>query len=471
MQAVLPYAADTESAVLGSILIHGRPWMDDAFSYAGGSVDREAFTSLFHIPEHHRVASIMADVAGGTSALNGPVLRDRLAATGTDAQRAAETVDRLVACGSLQATDDLRASCEELMSFRAARDMHRVLADGAGECLERGFTDPAQVLRRVTSALESVRMPMSNPPTVRDLLDKIESDSLPTWAVPTGLSELNDALNGGYASGRLYVIGAGTKVGKTTMMVSNIVEAITSGAAVAVASLETIEYDFAAKLLANMSELDRRSKVEPFLACDTPEQALELLGSQFTAEESEALIQARAMLRNAHLYPLFRDHLSQGFESMVSFFRTVRRLHPDIPCVAFVDHLNLLPEAGAATKTHEQLDRFTKDLFTLAQQEQMAVVSLVQLNAPETKSARPGLEQLRGSRAVGHNANTVILLDRDISEGDNDGDVADVHDLRVFIAANRNGPSRQFHAFFDGATDYVGDAETRKDGGHDNGGW
>ena len=451
----MPCATDTEAAVLGSILLNGSEWWDDVVTFTGNDV-----VSLFYNSEHAKIARIMDDISNNSEvvALNVPVFRDRLVATGMDSQRAREITQRVVQCGSLQSVDDLRAACSELMTYRSSRDMARIL-DDSQEDIREDYLNPLKHKEQIIEELESVSFPIANPPTAAELLEKTESESLPTWAVPTGLTKLDDMLNGGYSSGRLYILAAGTKVGKTTTAITNIERAISSGAVVIVFSLETIERDFVAKMLANMSQLDRRSKVEPFLSCDTPEQALEFLDT-LPEDEQEQFMEARAMFRNSKLYPVFQSHLKNGFSSIIPYIRSVRNIHPDEPCVVFIDHLNLLTQHGTNVKGYEQLDSYTKELFKVAQSQDVAVVSLMQLNPKKNEGSSPSLESIRGSQAPSHNANTVILLDRDIVEENED---ADVHKLKVKIAANRNGPAGEFVAYFDGARDYVGDAEEDDD--------
>lgn len=71
----MPCATDTEAAVLGSILLNGSEWWDDAVIFTGNDV-----VSLFYNSEHAKIAQIMHDISNNSEvvALNVPVFRDRL---------------------------------------------------------------------------------------------------------------------------------------------------------------------------------------------------------------------------------------------------------------------------------------------------------------------------------------------------------------------------------------------------------
>lgn len=461
------YAPDTESAVIGSALLNGAEWWREVRQSAG--LDN---TPLFYGDEHGNVARAMDSMLDTDAAFAPAVLQDRLASAGLARGRAESIVDRLVECASIGTIEDLRKSCQELARYRAVRDMSRVLQDSIEDVHKGGVNDPAAIRMSIQNSLSNVALPVPDPPTGADLLNKLESGTAPSWAIPTGLDELDDHINGGWAAGRTYIIAAGTKVGKTTLAISSMERALVAGAVVVVFSLETIEQDFAAKLIANMSQLDRNKKVIPVLTAESPEQAAEIL-TGYTDDERTKFMNARALIRNSNLYPIFQRHLTSGGSSIVPLLKEIKDRHPDSPIVAFVDHINLLTDAKSRIPTHEQLGMYTKEFAEVAQSLEMAIVQLMQINR-DPKDGEPELHNLQGSGQPAQNSNTVILLHRnrtdipnengdDRDENGNYHEDMDPHEMLIHVAANRNGKNGRFYAYFDGAKDFVGNEESDED--------
>jgi replicative DNA helicase len=119
------------------------------------------------------------------------------------------------------------------------------------------------------------------------------------------------------------------------------------------------------------------------------------------------------------------------------------------PGLVVVDQLSLMSPADPKVSRQEQLSRLSWELKELAKQLGCPIVVLHQLNSEPTKriGGRPTKEDLRESRAVGHNASKILLLWRRDDEP---------QDITVIVDKHRNGPTGDVRLSFVGKYARIG---------------
>lgn len=235
----------------------------------------------------------------------------------------------------------------------------------------------------------------------------------------TELEELDRVLNG-LKGGRLYVLAARPKMGKTTLAL-NIAEAIALGSkkAVAVFSFEMTQEQLMERMVCAVGGVDHdRFRTGRLLESDWP-----LVNSAMRTLRSAPIRVSRP--RNVRV------------ETLVA---QARRLHARKPQgLIVVDYLQLLDTKGAENRT-QGISEITRQLKMLAIDLDVPVLVLSQLNRDLEKRAdkRPIPADLRESGSIEQDADAVIFIYRD--EVYNPGS-ADTGTAEIIVAANRDGPA------------------------------
>lgn len=452
-------STNTESAILGSCLIHGSQWWDKVHDL-GGEIN-----TLFYERDHRLVAEIFDKCIRENQSLSQPLVADLLHQSQEFSQDdVQDIVHSLVQSASIVTSDDLSFAVRKLSADRSARELNEI-AENASRAFSEDDATPEE-LRSILEESHSVQMPVTQVPTMRDLFDEMESKEVPSWAVPVGLRKLDECLDGGWEAGKSYVIAASAKVGKSTMMFSAIERALSAGAVVMSFSLETIKPDFMNKMLANVSGLDRNSIIKPFTSAQGTEKKLNILKS-YDEETRDSIVQARAFLRESKLYAIFESDMPKGFDDIAPMIASVTANHPHEPVVVFVDHLGLLVNESDKKDTRQQLEHFTKSFATIARNNQIAIVMLAQINR-NAGEGEPSVSHLRGSGSIEQDANSVILLHRNRTaqvdvDSEDMTDNMEPNEIIVHLALNRSGQTMREKYFFDGAKDIICDLDEEEE--------
>lgn len=458
----LPNSPRTEASVLGSVLIHGIDWWE-ILCDSGGDLD-----TLFFGVEHRQIANVFKSVVHRSASLTTPLVLDYMTNVSHYKTDEANTlVESLTRASSLRSEDDLVAAITQLGDDRAKRELVEINEE-VSKSLAEGKT--SNEIMEIMSSAENVGTPIVSVPTMEDLIFEMESQQKPSWAIPTDLRKLDECLQGGFESGKFYVVAAGAKMGKTTFLFSAVERALRAGAVVIVFSLETIKDDFLNKMMANVSGLDRNKVIRPFtreLDFTKKKQVLE----GYDPHTRDSIIQARAFLRESTLYPVFESDMPNGFDDIAPMIQAVKKRHEGVPVLAFVDHLGLLVDNSAKKDERIQLQHFTKNFAKIARNQEIALVSLVQLNR-QAGEGQPQVSHLRGSGSIEQDCHAVLLLHRQRTaqsvntheDGSVDiGDGLDPNLINIHLALNRSGPVVSFDAKFDGARDTIADIEEEDD--------
>ncbi|QJU52949.1 DnaB-like helicase C-terminal domain-containing protein [Herbiconiux sp. KACC 21604] len=250
--------------------------------------------------------------------------------------------------------------------------------------------------------------------TLLHTLDRLTNEDPVVFPTPWG--SLNSVLNGGVRPGQLVIIAARPSLGKSAVALQIATELAKTGS-VAYVSLEMSEEDLQLRAVSQgatvpLSALTKNAKQMP-----------------------EWMWQKVARWREQTRMPIsFDDRSELTVADIRTFARSVHRKAPLAGIV--VDYLQLITDRRKGDISREQQVSYAvRQLKIMARTMGVPVIALSQLNRQSESRAdrRPQISDLRESGAIEQDADTIILLHRDMKPGA----VAD--DFEMLVAKNRNG--------------------------------
>ncbi len=275
-----------------------------------------------------------------------------------------------------------------------------------------------------------------------DILHQLSVDGAALTGTPTGFDDL-DAVTGGFQPGALIVIAARPGMGKSCL-VTNMAEnaAIKDQRPVLLFSLEMSEAELAQRFVASQARIKgddlRKGRVKEDKWPRVLTAANELAQSPLYLDDSSdvSVLDIRAKCR--------RMHSQHGKLGMI-----------------IVDYLQLMRSDGRIENRAEQISQMSRGLKILAQELDVPVVALSQLNrgVEQRTDKRPMLSDLRESGAIEQDADMVLFIYRD--EYYNKDDTEFPGEAELIIAKNRSGALRDvrltFQAEYPKFLNYAGD--------------
>tara|TARA_R110000796_G_scaffold252629_1_gene389090 strand:+ start:6011 stop:7324 length:1314 start_codon:yes stop_codon:yes gene_type:complete len=276
-----------------------------------------------------------------------------------------------------------------------------------------------------------------------DCFKSIEEASENTNSI-TGISSgfyALDKLNNGWNPGELIILAARPGMGKTTLALNFMLNAIKQDKRVLKFSLEMTTLELGFKLISTITGLDndrvKRGKL-------TPKEWEQV------HEDTAFIINGDKMLvddgGNTDLF---------GLKSISKRFNHKSKID-----MIIVDYLQLLNGSDSSNKQQnreQQISYLSRSLKALAKELNIPIICLSQLSrAVESRgNKRPMLSDLRESGAIEQDANQVMFIYRDgyYQKNDTSGDT------EIILAKNRAGQTGTINLSFDGAkstfTDFV----------------
>ncbi len=241
-------------------------------------------------------------------------------------------------------------------------------------------------------------------------------------ALPTGFKDLDEALNGGFRPGCMYVLASRPGVGKSALALHFTGKLASIVRAIAYVSLEMSAADCAGRLLTAASGVQRPFK------------------RGFLTERAKADLEREAD-RLRHLPATFMDAHEATMGAICSRLARLDRR----PRLLVIDYLQLLTCPGHEVRAVE-VGAISRSLKQLALREDLPVLALSQLNrGMEQQNREPRLSDLRESGSIEQDADAVILIHRPDTT---DTDEA-VEEVQVALRKNRNGPHAEITLLFD----------------------
>ncbi|HMM96390.1 MAG: replicative DNA helicase [Micrococcales bacterium] len=264
---------------------------------------------------------------------------------------------------------------------------------------------------------------------LNETMEEIEAASGRTddlIGVPTGFIEL-DELTHGLHPGQMIVVAARPAVGKSTLGIDIVrAAAIKHGMAAAVFSLE-------------MSRTEITMRI---LSAEATIQLQDLRRGLKNQEQWTKLARIMGKISDA---PLFIDDSPNM--SLMEIRAKARRLKQQHNLkLIVIDYLQLMTSGKKVESRQQEVAEFSRALKLLAKELEVPVIAVSQLNrGPEQRTdKRPQMSDLRESGSIEQDADVVILLHRDRSDPERDGE-AD-----VIVAKHRNGPTKDIVLAFQG---------------------
>ena len=276
-----------------------------------------------------------------------------------------------------------------------------------------------------------------------DCFKSIEEASENTNSI-TGISSgfyALDKLNNGWNPGELIILAARPGMGKTTLALNFMINAIKQDKRVLKFSLEMTTLELGFKLISTITGLDNDRVKRGKLTTKEWEQVHE--DTAFIINGDKMLVDDGG---NTDLF---------GLKSISKRFNHKSKID-----MIIVDYLQLLNGSDSSNKQQnreQQISYLSRSLKALAKELNIPIICLSQLSrAVESRgNKRPMLSDLRESGAIEQDANQVMFIYRDgyYQKNDTSGDT------EIILAKNRAGQTGTINLSFDGAkstfTDFV----------------
>ena len=421
-----PQSIESESSVLGSLLLDNQAWdrvadlLQDSDFYRhehqliyaaiGALINANKPADIITVFNHLEQRSQAAEV-GGLEYLN--ALAQYVASAG-NIRRYAETIRersllrRLVSAGDAIAASAFDTHGKEVKDILDAAEQ-AVLA--IGECSGRNQEDFASLDSLVVKVLDRISELADNPDAYAGLA--------------TGFTDL-DRMTCGLQAGDLVILAARPSMGKTALAL-NIAEhvAVQLKLPTAVFSMEMGSEQLTIRLLGSMGRIDQTH----------------LRTGKLTDDEWPRLSEAIEQLRNVPLHVKETPGLSIN-ELRASARRLARQCGGKLGLIV-VDYLQLMAVSASAAKENRAtaVGELSSGLKALAKELHCPVIALSQLNrAVETRpDKRPLMSDLRESGSLEQDADTIMFIYRD--EYYTKGECKEPGVAEVIIAKQRNGPT------------------------------
>lgn len=232
--------------------------------------------------------------------------------------------------------------------------------------------------------------------------------------IPSGFSNLDKILGGGFIRGGMYILGARPAVGKSTFAI-NLADNIRGN--VLFVSLEMTPEQIMAKRVSRLIGIPAGR----MLSGQVNEQAWEKIG-----------IAASQLYQNG-------VYMNNRYDMTVQQIHILAQSVPDLRAVV-IDYLGLIQPATRSGSTYEAVSQISRDIKRMAISLNVPVVCLSQLSRQieSRKDKRPMLSDLRDSGAIEQDADAVMFLYRDdyYNGGTADGFPSPVE---LSVAKNRHG--------------------------------
>lgn len=234
-------------------------------------------------------------------------------------------------------------------------------------------------------------------------------------AIPSGLTDLDAILNGGWHRGQVIVLAARPSMGKTALSLHHATHAAIEGYGVLFLSMEMVGGELADRAIAALGHVHLGN----------------LLTGQMTDAEWNGVTVAAGRVQDIPLHVLDRSGLN--FFQVATYARRHKRKHG--LDVLVIDYLQLMA-GDSGEKRHSQIEEITRNLKTLAKELDIAVILLSQLSRKTEEARRPRLSHLRDSGSIEQDADVVLFIHREEVDAPETQwkNYADIH-----IAKNRQG--------------------------------
>lgn len=390
---VLPQAVELEEAVLGSLLIESKAYLDvenilqaDDFYVEANKI---IFQSIVQLSAKHRPIDMLTVIeelklTGVLESIGGPVyigeLTDKVASSAHIVYHAQIISQKARARKLIEITTNIASA-----AYDETQDVEETL-----EQLEMSLTELASNSSDCQSVSmgEALSEAMDQAAKTQELREKGIQTS-----ISTGLFTLDDILAGGWSAPDLIILGARPSMGKTQHSLSFAKAAALSGKEVLFVSIE----------------MKRTQLVNRYLLEDDRINSRNLKSGQMSPEEWAAIDERAGQLWNMKLN-IADHHNIRYINNLKSEARRLKRKGK--LQLMIIDYLGLIRTNLKFQSRQLEIGYITGELKNLAKELDIPIILLSQLNRPMKGTAvkEPQLEDLRESGDIEQDADIVLFI-------------------------------------------------------------
>ena len=430
----LPYAADAESGVLGSILCDA-----DCMEQVIEHVKQE----YFFLPAHRAIFGSMLSMFTGSKAKIDPVvIADVLAKEGLyDTAGGREYLVNLIESVPSAANVETYAKIVEEQFYL------RTLIQTAQNIIETassGGADASVLLDSAEQMIYDIRQGKTNdgPRRLSDVIinevydrfHKLNGEDKEKFkAIPSGFGMLDKYITGLNKSD-LILIGARPAMGKTSFAL-NLAQNVSM-----IAKKKCVFFSL---------EMTKEQLAERLLSSRAGVPSQKLRTGELTDDEWVRLGNAAGEFEEAELY------LDDASNTTVPEIKSKIRRLKDVDIV-IIDYLGLIQSAVRKENRVQEVSEITRNLKMMAKDLKIPVICCAQLSRGTEgrgKSHKPQLSDLRESGSIEQDADIVMFLYReDYYRGEVDEDKQDdidANSTELIVAKNRHGATGTIEMTFD----------------------
>ena len=224
--------------------------------------------------------------------------------------------------------------------------------------------------------------------------------------IPTGFSELDKMLDGGLYPG-LYVIGAISSLGKTTLALQIADQIAESGRGVLIFSLEMSRNELIAK---SLSRLTFKTDMERNGSCENAKTTRGILRGKFSGFENEVFMAAMEEYskygRNIHISEGIGNI---GVPEIVDKVREYMRFNDGEPPLVVIDYLQILAPADIRSTDKQNTDKAVLELKRLSRDCEVPVIAVSSFNR-ENYYQPVSMASFKESGAIEYSSDVLIGL-------------------------------------------------------------
>ena len=429
---VPPHSLESESSVLGGLLLDNNAWDRVGDILTPGDFYRfehqlifEAIGKMINTSKPADVITVYEHLQGMGKAeeIGGLLYLNQLAQyvpSATNIRRYAEIVrERSILRKLVTASDEISTNAFNPQG-KSVKDIleqaeQKIFAIGEeGSRMKQGF-----------QSLDTL---------VVDLLDQVQEmadNPMDVTGIPTGFADL-DRMTSGLQAGDMVVLAARPSMGKTSFAV-NIAEhvALNEGLPVAIFSMEMGAAQLAVRIVGSIGKVNQGN----------------LRTGKLTDEEWPRLTEAIERLRTVSLHIDETPGLTP-IELRANARRLARQCGGKLGLIV-VDYLQLMSGSGGGGGDNRatELGEISRGLKMLAKELGCPVIALSQLNrsVEQRTDKRPMMSDLRESGAIEQDADIIMFIYRDdyYNKDSKEPNIAE-----VIIGKQRNGPTGTVKLFF-----------------------
>ncbi|MEK7586214.1 MAG: replicative DNA helicase [Patescibacteria group bacterium] len=424
---VPPQSVDSESAVLGSIML--RP---GAIHEVNDFINADSF----YASKHGQIYKVMLELASKGEPIDILSLSNKLKEKGLLDQIGGSTY-----LSELTNSVPSSTNIKHYADIVSKKHILRKIIEAGVDISELGFKEEVEDVFDILDQAEKRMMGISNNtgghvfsslkdslPEAWERLERLHESKGELRGVPTGFHDLDQYLSGLQKSD-LIILAARPSMGKTTLALDIARQsALNQGTPTVIFSLE----------------MSTQQLVDRMLAAQSRVNAWNLRTGNLSAESEFSKI--RDSLDKLSKAPIYVDDVAGN--SIVRMRSVCRRIKAEHGLgLIIVDYLQLMSTAKSYDSMVNQVTEISRSLKGLAKEFDVPVLALSQLSrAVESRGGRPRLSDLRDSGSIEQDADVVMFLHRE----DKDKDESEhTNIVEILIEKHRNGPVGKVELYFD----------------------